>query len=79
MVDIPRLISAKQRDKQDHYLMTLNTMIAAQNRTMEQPEYKRFVAQLTPTQTAKAAESFDRKKFEELRSMTLRGGNKAKV
>ena len=79
MVDIPRLISAKQRDKQEHHLLTLNTMIAAQNRAMEQADYKQFVAQLTPVKTAKAAETFDRSKFEELRSMTLRGGNKAKV
>lgn len=77
MVDIPRLISAKQRREQERWLMTLNTLIAANNRAMEQSDYKSFVARLTPAETNKAAETFDRDAFERLRASTLRGGNKA--
>ena len=79
MVDLPRFISAKQRTEKERHLMTLNTLVAANNRILDQVDYKKFVAQLTPETTRVEPSKFDRDKFEELRAMTLSGGNKAKI
>lgn len=69
MVDLPFLIEKKHEQVNGERLTQLHLMIAANNRGMEEKDYKRFVEGLIPEELKEDMNKFDRDKFEQLRSM----------
>ncbi|WP_172369563.1 hypothetical protein [Sporosarcina jiandibaonis] len=73
MVDIPFLIEKKISMVQSERFLRLQTLIAANNRTMEDKDYKVFSNNLLPQEMKEKVEkemnTFNREKFEMLRNM----------
>lgn len=69
MVDLPFLIEKKHEQHNGEKLMQLQLMTAANNRAMEDNDYKRLVDSLTPAEAKEDMNKFDRDKLEQLRSM----------
>jgi len=69
MVDLLFLIDKKHEQLNGEKLMQLQLMTAANNRTMEDNDYKRLVGSLTPVEAKEDMNTFDRDKLEQLRSM----------
>lgn len=69
MVDLPFLIEKKHEQLNGEKLTQLQLMTAANNRTMEENDYKRLVGSLVPEEAKEDMNTFDRDKFEQLRSM----------
>ena len=78
MVDLPALLDAKRKHDAVNRLSDILTLLSANNRGMEDAEYKKFIADLNKEIGIKTASKFDRSKFEELRAMTDFGGNLAR-
>jgi hypothetical protein len=70
MVDLPTLLRAKRKQDALNRLNDLMTLVATGGRSMEDAEYKKFIAGLNKDIGIKQSNKFDRSKFEELRAMT---------
>lgn len=73
MVDIPDLIQLKHKKDQADKLNQLQILIASNNRTIEEKDYKNLINSMIPQDVKKANANltFDREKVELLRR---RGG-----
>ena len=78
MVDLPVLLKAKRKHDAFNRLNDIFMLTATNNRSMEEAEYKKYVAGLNKEIGVKQSNKFDRSKFEELRAMTNMGGNKSR-
>lgn len=71
MVDLPELIQMKYRKEQTDKLSQLQILIAANNRSIEEKEYKEFIQSIIPSDLKNPADNmlvFNRDKFEQLRN-----------
>jgi len=78
MVDLPALLKAKRKQDALDRMNDVLTLLATGNKSMDEAEYKKFIAGLNKELGVKQPNKFDRSKFEELRAMTGLGGNKAR-
>ncbi|PKH09864.1 hypothetical protein [Planomicrobium sp. MB-3u-38] len=69
MVDIPVLIEKKRTEQNLEKITLLNLMMASNNRTMEDKEYRSFIKPFLPKGSTADMNKFDRGKVEQLRSM----------
>jgi hypothetical protein len=76
LVDLPDLIDAKNRIEAQQRLTSIQERVAANGRQMADEDYNRYRSALLKDAGIKAPSGFDRDKFEELRAMTHKGGNK---
>jgi hypothetical protein len=76
LVDLPDLIDAKNRVEAQQRLTSIQERVAANGRKMADEDYSRYRRALLKDAGIKAPSGFDRDKFEELRALTQRGGNK---
>jgi uncharacterized NAD-dependent epimerase/dehydratase family protein len=72
MIDLPALIERKTKYDAVNRLADLRFVLATNNRSMEDSEYKRYVNELTTRLGIKVSDKFDRGKFEQLRALTQR-------
>jgi hypothetical protein len=70
MVDLPALLKAKRKHNAFNRLNDVFMLTVTNNRSMEEAEYKKYVAGLNKEIGLKQSNKFDRAKFEELRAMT---------
>jgi hypothetical protein len=78
MVDLPKIIEAvRKRDIADR-LGDIYMIVATNNRSIEEADYKTYIGGLNKSLGVKAEQKFDRAKFEELRALTGMGGNRAR-
>lgn len=70
MVDLPELIQLKFKKEQAEKLTQLQILIASNNRSIEEKDYKLFINSMIPKDVKKVEDNltFDRNKFEQLRS-----------
>lgn len=77
MVDIPRLIKLKQKEKSSDNITKLQLLIASNNRTIEDEAFKDLIRNLTKNLEDKSRQDkLDRNALEALRFMTNMGANK---
>lgn len=77
MVDLPEILEEKAKEKNQKILEKLFLHIAANNRSLEEAEFKKFMNSLSKgADQQQKGDTFDREKFEELRLLTNMGANK---
>ncbi|WP_392454806.1 hypothetical protein ACF3OH_11900 [Chryseomicrobium aureum] len=67
MVDIPQLLKLKAEKETQERILQLKLLIASNQRTMEDKEYKQFIEILNPKQVSN---QFNRDRVEQLRAMS---------
>lgn len=67
MVDIPQLLKLKAEKETQERILQLKMLIASNQRTMEDKEYKQFIEILNPKQVSNR---FNRDRVEQLRAMS---------
>jgi hypothetical protein len=77
-VDIPKIIEAARKRDIANRLADIYTIIATNNRSIEEADYKTYIGGLNKSLGIKTEQKFDRDKFEELRALTNMGGNRAR-
>jgi hypothetical protein len=78
MVDIPTVIKSKRKNIAVNRFYDIYTLLATNNRALEDAESKSFIRGITNELGVKEPDKFDRDKFEELRMLTNMGGNLAR-
>lgn len=68
MVDLPALLNAKRKQDSLNRLSDVYMLIATNNRSVEEDDYKSFIRGLNKEIGVKPEEKFNREKFEELRN-----------
>lgn len=77
MVDIPQLIEEKIKMKHRELYENFMILLATNNRSLEDNEFKKFMEDLSkPLMQQKQNSEFDREKFEQLRLLTNMGANR---
>jgi hypothetical protein len=77
-VDIPKIIEAARKRDIANRLADINMIVATNNKSLEDADYKAYISGLSKILGIKADQKFDREKFEELRALTSMGGNRAR-
>lgn len=78
MVDLPKIIEAVRKRDIANRLGDIYMIVATNNRSIEEADYKSYISGLNKSLGVKAEQKFDRAKFEELRALTSMGANKAR-
>jgi hypothetical protein len=78
MVDLVKILETKRKHDALNRLNNVFTILATNNRGMDDAEYKKFISGLNKELGIKSENKFNRDKFEQLRAMTEMGGNKAR-
>lgn len=73
MVDLPKLVEKKMKFDAVKRLGELQFVLASNNRSFEEAEYRKYVKQLSNQAGIKSETNFDRDKFEQLRALTKGG------
>jgi hypothetical protein len=76
MIDIPKLLEEKAKQRTQDYLQQIMLHLATNSRFMEESEYKQFINGLTKGLGEPVSQEFSREKFEELRMLTNMGANR---
>jgi hypothetical protein len=67
MVDLPAVLESKHKQSALERLTDVHLILATNNRSLEEAEYKAFIRRLNKDVGIKEEQSFNRDKFEELR------------
>lgn len=80
MVDLPKLLEEKAREKNEKLMEKVLIQLATNQRFMEESEFKKFMTQLSQSlnQNQNPNNAFDRNKMEELRFLTQMGANRTR-
>jgi hypothetical protein len=75
LVDLPDLLDKRREHDAQERMTTLQLMIAANNRAMNDEHYGKLTGELLRNSGVKQETGFDRNAFEKLRAFTNSGAN----
>jgi hypothetical protein len=78
MVDLPKLLDEKAKEKNEKLLEQILIHLATNQRSLEEGEFKKFMTKLSKQVNPNQDNAFDRDKMEELRMLTEMGANRAR-
>lgn len=78
MVDLPKFLEEKAKEKNSQMMEQVLIHLATNQRSLEENEFKKFMDGLAKTLNQNPTNSFDRNKMEELRMMTQLGSNRTR-
>ena len=78
MVDLPKLLEERAKEKNAKMMEQILIHLATNNRSLEESDYKNFMEKLAKNLNTKPNNQFDRDKFEELRLLTEMGANRTR-
>jgi hypothetical protein len=67
MIDLPKLLEVKRKHEAANQLGDVYKLIATNNRSIEEADYKTYIRGLNKEIGIKPKQTFDREKFEQLR------------
>jgi len=76
MADIPILLEAKAKEKNNRVYEQILIHLATNNRALNDDDQKEFMRRVTEHISVKQNDQFDREKFEQLRFLTNSGANR---
>lgn len=78
MVDLPKLLEEKAKEKNEKLMEQILIHLATNQRSLEESEFKKFMDGLSKALNRNPNNDFDRDKMEELRMLTEMGANRAR-
>ncbi|MBO1515056.1 hypothetical protein [Metabacillus bambusae] len=76
MTDIPKLLEAKAKERNEKIFKQIMVLLATNNRSLNEEKYEEFMKNITKQLDINPVDQFDREKFEHLRFLTNSGANK---